>query len=223
MSINFKTKGQTLTVTHTSKGPITFTAEIDTKEVFWTTLKKANVQTSARAKKLLEQALMCPEELWVIGDVTKCGDQGGAAYAAIPTATGYVHVLIWNPEAELSYDASARWVPKPRSTTEGTLKLVDRNAAKGKLGPEILLLHELGHFDQFLTRKDWYLGLCAKQATASTPTEFTACQGDIEADNLARNEWPVCNDLGIHKRQTYWDDFGKVVTTENLAKFGITL
>lgn len=223
MSINFKEKGQQLSVTHLTKGAITFTAEIDTKELFWKTLAKANAGTSKRAKELLEQALRATEELWVIGDITKTKDQGGAAYAAIPTSGGYVHVLVWDPSAEMTYDAAAKWVPKFKSTTEGTLKLTDRNAEKGKLGPEILLLHELGHFDQFLNRRDWYLERCAKQASSTTtPTEFTACQGDIEADNLSRNEWPVCTELGIHKRQTYWDDFGKVVTTENLAKFGIT-
>jgi len=81
-------------------------------------------------------------------------------------------------------------------------------------------LHELGHFDQFLSKRDWYLDLLAKQSSG-TEAERTSCQGGIEADNLARNEWPVCSDLGIPKRQTYWDDFGKVRTTSDLAKFGV--
>jgi hypothetical protein len=64
---------------------------VDTQAIFWQTLKKAGVQTSKRANELLEEALYAPEELWAIGDITKTGDQGGAAYAAIPEGTTYIH------------------------------------------------------------------------------------------------------------------------------------
>lgn len=220
MAIKFKEKGQTLTVIHNTKGPITYNAEIDVKELFWKTLKKVEIITSKRAHNLLDLALRTPEELWVIGDITQTGDQGGAAYAAIPQGQSFVHVMIWDPNAELKYDAAAKWVPKPYKPGYGTLKLTDRDAPKGTLPSHMLLMHELGHFEQFLNKRDWYLNILTRQSQA-TGEEFTACQGDIEADNFLRNEWPICNELGIPKRQTYWDDFGNIRTTADLEKFGV--
>lgn len=214
--LKFKQKGEHLHI-YVNSETIELTAHLDVKEKFWQLCKRGNVQRSPRAKQLLLQALTCPEEVWVIGDTDWAGIMGGGAYSAFRNKSGYQHVFVWDPSTKLSFDASSRWTPQSDGKTAKFGGGQDRIA----LDEHVTILHELGHFDQFLNNRDWYMERVDKQRSGPANDVFVSCQGDIESDNLSRNEWPVCDELGHRKRQTYWDDNGEVRLLTELSKFGV--
>ena len=55
-----------------------------------------------------------------------------------------------------------------------------------------VLIHELGHACQYLGDLATYKTLFASGGIAS-----------IEADNLEKTEWPVCDDYGMMRRSNY--------------------
>lgn len=68
-------------------------------------------------------------------------------------------------------------------------------ATKLCLPPEIVLFHELGHIRQYLTDKAHYVSWLT---THNIPA--------LEADNLAKHEWPICAEFGYGKRANYHED-----------------
>lgn len=69
------------------------------------------------------------------------------------------------------------------------------NKTTAKLAPlpaEIVLIHELGHACQYLGDLPTYKTLFKGGGIAS-----------IEADNLEKTEWPVCDDYGMMRRSSY--------------------
>ncbi|MDG1491580.1 MAG: hypothetical protein P8R43_06780 [Planctomycetota bacterium] len=220
--INFIPVGQSIQIV-AGAATQTLTADLDVKASFWPVLKKGMVEKSKRAKELLDQALRCDEVLWIIGDRVNAEAMGGAAYGAYDGDV-YKHVMVWDPTATLNFDPTGVWAKKPVSkwAKPGTKETATFKGKGGSmdLPPHVVLLHELGHFDQFL---NWpaYKDKVRDQRGPDSAKLFKGCQGDIEAHNLASNEWPICSQLGITKRQSYWDRPGEVRLVENLDKFNV--
>jgi hypothetical protein len=68
-------------------------------------------------------------------------------------------------------------------------------------GPEITLLHELGHFRQYIEDATRF----ASRGPTGEIVEGKMAVKDIEADNLRRHENPVCKELGLPQRLQYSD------------------
>ncbi len=213
--IKYVEKGSTIQIVCSGQ-QITLNGHLDVKSEFWKVMNHGKVNASPRAKELLKMALECDEDLWIVGDTEWAGIMGGAAYGFYEGQ--YKHVMVWDPSAKLSFDPAGQWqaLGKTKARFEGKEGGAD-------LENYIVALHELGHFEQFLTKGSWYTDRVATQRTEGSGVMFNSCQGDIEADNLSRNEWPICTDLGVTKRQSYWDRPGEVRLVSNLSKFGVNV
>jgi hypothetical protein len=102
--------------------------------------------------------------------------------------------LVWDEKVEFpilvdaqQVETTTTFLGKPRTTTKTVAKL-------SPLPPEIVLIHELGHAAQFIKEMPTYSTLFASGAGGVA---------QIEADNLKRNEWPICDDYGLRRRSSY--------------------
>lgn len=211
--IKYVGKGRTIEIVCNGEA-IELTGHVEVQTAFWKVMKHGRVNASKRAKELLEKALLCKEELWIVGDTDWAGIMGGAAYGYYEGKNK--HVMVWDPSATLNFDPTGKWV----KTTGGEAKFEGKQDG-AVLEGFIVALHELGHFEQFLTKGSWYTDRVATQRKEGAGRLFTCCQGEIEADNLGRNEWPICTELGVRKRQSYWDRPGEIRLVEDLNKFGV--
>lgn len=98
--------------------------------------------------------------------------------------------LVWDPGVDFPILVDPKQVSKQsfgRTITKTVAKL-------SPLPAEIVLIHELGHAAQYISELPNYATLFA-----AGPTGIA----QIEADNLARNEWPICDDYGLKRRSSY--------------------
>lgn len=65
----------------------------------------------------------------------------------------------------------------------------------------VMLFHELGHFCQWLLRRQWF------EANSQKSSVVDGYFPVIEADNLVCHEWPMCRELGVPSRMHYTDFF----------------
>ena len=115
-------------------------------------------------------------------------------------------IMLWDPQKQfpILVDVSEKEVENKM-----TKKTMTKTFAKiAPLPPEIVLLHEFGHIAQYMGELPTYVTLFKAGDIAA-----------IEADNLKRNEWPVCEDYGLAKRSTYLHYDGSAVASKwSIAK-----
>ncbi|MGH7471035.1 MAG: hypothetical protein ACRENP_24055 [Longimicrobiales bacterium] len=95
-------------------------------------------------------------------------------------------------------------VTQKQVENKATKEMMDRTFAKiARLPAELVLLHEFGHIAQYMGELPTYVTLFKAGDIAA-----------IEADNLKRNEWPVCDDFGLTRRSTYLHYDGSAVASK---------
>ena len=102
--------------------------------------------------------------------------------------------LIWDPTVQFPILVDPKEITTTRKFMGKDLVTKKTGATLSPLPPEIVLIHELGHAAQYMGELATY-----KNLFASGTTGIAA----IEADNLNRNEWPICDDYGLAKRSSY--------------------
>jgi hypothetical protein len=109
--------------------------------------------------------------------------------------------IVWSPTKKFKCKAGeitgySKWSGAP-TVKAGSL-------AETVLPPEITLIHELGHFKQWIEDP----GIFASRGTDGAITHGHTAVKDLEADNLKRHEVPVCKEMGLRQRQNYADFTG---------------
>lgn len=102
--------------------------------------------------------------------------------------------LVWDPAVSFPILVDPQSVTTTRTVGSSTRSTTKTVAKLAPLPAELVLIHELGHAAQYLKELPSYKSLFAggKDGIA-----------EIEADNLTRNEWPICDDFGLQKRSNY--------------------
>jgi hypothetical protein len=163
------------------------------------------VGKSARAAAIIALVEASPHVIEVVVG-TSVGTESAfrGAMGVEPTSK-----LVWDPTVSFPILVD----PKVESKT---IKIgnAERTTTKtvAKLSPlpaELVLIHELGHAAQYLSEFPTYKTLFA------TGTEGIAA---IEADNLNRNEGPICDDYNLRRRSNYLHYKGSNET----SKWGIS-
>ena len=116
--------------------------------------------------------------------------------------TVYAHIapagaLLWNAGG-YTINAFPTHVMQKATMFGATRNLITRPlvwATKLLLSPEVVLFHELGHIRQYLTAKAKYVGWLGSNNIAA-----------LEADNLEKHEWPICQDYHYGRRANYHED-----------------
>jgi len=118
--------------------------------------------------------------------------------------------IMWNPYGTFAYFATdnpparglvTKTLAQLKSPTGGGMKSGDVVAPaptvsyKANLMPAwVVLAHEIGHYRQYKTRRDWFLRCLESQ-------DINA----IERDNLATHEEPILKSIGLQARASYQD------------------
>jgi len=142
---------------------------------------------SARAREVLE---LVETHSHVVRILVSTSVGQDSAFQAGPILGTEESAMLWDPKKDfpILVDVADREVinratKKPMQKTFATI---------APLPAEIVLLHEFGHIAQFMGELPTYVQLFKAGDIAA-----------IEADNLKRNEWPVCDDYGLAKRSSY--------------------
>ena len=98
----------------------------------------------------------------------------------------------WNPDVSHHIVVG---VAKKTKKVFGREITKDCYRSEAALSPEVILLHEIGHFRQWRTTHDWFMEAYNSGGDAIIEK--------IEADNLRSCEWPICRDLGQQIRAEY--------------------
>jgi hypothetical protein len=160
---------------------------------------------SKRAKEIIELVEASPLVIDVV--VGTSVGQESAFRGAVGTETS--SKLVWDPTVAFPILVDAQQVTTSRQFMGKELKTTKTTAKLAPLPPEIVLIHELGHAAQFMKELGTYATLFAAGKDGIA---------EIEADNLARNEWPICDDYGLMRRSSYLHYKGSNET----AKWAIT-
>jgi hypothetical protein len=88
----------------------------------------------------------------------------------------------------------------PASLLKPSSKWQGAQAGGGELPLGVSLFHELGHAKQGVEKKVWYDELTRSALTGSKNAKL-----QIEQDNLASHENPICDELGLPFRRKYDD------------------
>jgi hypothetical protein len=120
--------------------------------------------------------------------------------SSVGTESAFRGAMEGEGSSKLVWDDSVSFpilVDSKQVTTVTKIMGKDRETTKtvAKLSPlpaEIVLIHELGHACQYLGDLATYKTLFAAGGIAT-----------IEADNLEKTEWPVCDDYGMMRRSNY--------------------
>ena len=102
--------------------------------------------------------------------------------------------LVWDEKVEFPILVDATQVSTTRKFMGKDLTTTKTAAKLSPLPPEIVLIHELGHAAQHIGEMPTYATLFASGSGGIA---------EIEADNLARNECPICDDFGLRRRSSY--------------------
>ena len=102
--------------------------------------------------------------------------------------------LVWDPTVAFPILVDAQQVTSTRQFMGKALTTTKTTAKLAPLPAAIVLIHELGHAAQFMKELGTYATLFAAGKDGIA---------EIEADNLARNEWPICDDYGLMRRSSY--------------------
>jgi hypothetical protein len=102
--------------------------------------------------------------------------------------------LIWDPSVSFPILVDPKQITTSRKMGTTTLTTTKTAATLAPLPAEIVLIHELGHAAQYMGELATYKTLFASGTTGIA---------QIEADNLTRNEWPICDDYSLARRSSY--------------------
>jgi hypothetical protein len=99
-------------------------------------------------------------------------------------------IAVVNPSGQL----------KPGGKWEGQ---TGRNGGDLPLG--VSLYHELGHAMQNVQTPEWYDEMTKKFLYSGSPKDKKFVQLEIEHQNMAQHEIPICRELGLPYRMKYTD------------------
>ena len=148
------------------------------------------VAKSVRAKAIIELVEASPHVIEVVVG-TSVGTES-AFRGAMGTET--TSKLVWDPSVSFPILVDPQAVSKT-ITIAGTARTTTRTVATlSPLPAELVLIHELGHAAQYISEFPTYKTLFATGAAGIA---------EIEADNLSRNEGPICDDYNLRRRSHY--------------------
>jgi hypothetical protein len=175
---------------------LTFVKEIygftsnDDPKASYLKAKAALSGKSKRAKEIIELVEADPHVIEVVVG-TSVGTES-AFRGAVGTET--TSKLVWDPTVDFPILVDAQQVSKTIKIA-GTERTTTKTVAKlAPLPADIVLIHELGHAAQYIKELPTYKTLFAAGKDGIA---------EIEADNLKRNEWPICDDYGLRRRSSY--------------------
>lgn len=166
-----------------------FTSNADPKASFLKA-KASLVAKSKRAKEIIDLVEADQHVIEVV--IGTSVGQDSAFRGAVGTET--VSKLVWDPTFDFPILVDPQQVTNMRKIGVKEVAITKTVAKKALLIAEIVLIHELGHAAQYLGELPSY----KSQFAAGKPGIAV-----IEADNLLRNEWPICKDYGLACRSNY--------------------
>ena len=144
------------------------------------------IAKSPRAAEVIKAVEAAPHVIEVVISTTVGQESAFRGAMGDETASK----LVWDPKHAFQI------LVDPTQITKKVLGR-DVTTTQAKLSPlpaNLVLIHELGHAEQFLGKMPNYAKLFASGKDGIAV---------IEADNLKETEWPVCEAYGVAKRSNY--------------------